>query len=70
MVMMTIWQGNDVVCCYNVAAEKKLKRIRFVHLPKNPDPDKVLEFADVLMSILPTTYSKDSVQILTRTRYI
>ncbi|WP_314068632.1 hypothetical protein [uncultured Vagococcus sp.] len=67
--MMVIWEGTDVVCCYNVATQKELKRIRLVHLPKNPEPNKVVEFAKLFLEVLPTKYSKDSVQILTRTRY-
>lgn len=67
--MMVIWEGTDVVCCYNDSTQSKLKRIRFVHLPKHPEPDKVVAFAKLLLEVLPTRYSKDSVQILTRTRY-
>ena len=67
---MIIWEGTDVVCCYNVAGESKLKRLRFVHLAKNVESEKVLAFADLLLEVLPTTHSKDSAQILTRTRYL
>lgn len=67
--MMVIWEGTDVVCCYNVASKSKLTRIRFVHLPKVPDPEKVVAFADLFLEILPTQYTKESAQIITRTRY-
>ncbi len=67
---MIIWEGTDVVCCFNVAGETKLKRIRLSHLPKEPDPDKVLAFADLFLEVLPAFYSKDSVQLLSRTRYL
>lgn len=67
---MIIWEGTDVVCCYNVDGESKLKRIRLVHLPKEPDPAKVLAFANLFLEVLPTEYSKDSVQLIKRTRYL
>lgn len=67
---MIIWEGTDVVCCYNVVGESKLTRIRLVHLTKQPDPEKVLEFAALFLTLLPIEYSKDSVQLLTRTRYL
>lgn len=67
---MRIWEGTDVVCCYNEDSQSKLKRIRLVHLPEQPNPEKVLEFAELFLTILPTSYSKDSVQILNRTRYL
>lgn len=67
---MKVWEGTDLVCCYNVAGESKLKRIRLTHAPNEPNLEKVLEFAELLLTVLPTTYSKDSVQVLTRTRYL
>ncbi|WP_314065608.1 hypothetical protein [uncultured Vagococcus sp.] len=67
---MIIWEGTDVVCCYNVAAQMELKRIRFVHLPKKPDPEKVVAFANLLLEVLPKSHSKDSSVIITRTRYV
>lgn len=67
---MKIWEGTDVVCCYNVAGQSKLKRIRLVHLPKEPDPQQVLDFAQLFLTMLPKDYSKDSVQVINRTRYL
>lgn len=68
--MMKIWEGTDVVLCYNVEDDDKTKRIRLVHLPEEPDPDHVMDFARLFINLLPATHSMDSIQILKRTRYV
>lgn len=66
---MIIWEGTDVICCFNVVGQTKLKRIRLVHLPKEPDIDKVLAFQKLFLTVLPAGYRDESVQLIKRTRY-
>lgn len=68
--MLRIWEGTDTVLCYNVEDDDKTKRIRLVHLPEEPNTESVMAFAKLFLGLLPTTYSMDSVQILTRARYL
>lgn len=67
---MKIWEGTDLVCCYNIEGEEQLRRIRLVHLPEKVDPEEVSKFATLFLTVLPSTHSEDSVQIINRTRYI
>lgn len=67
---MIIWEGNAAEIYFNVVGKNGLTKLRLVHLPKNPDPEKLLEMLDLFTTIMPEGSSRDSVVVVNRTRYL
>ncbi|MBP1042441.1 hypothetical protein I6N95_15590 [Vagococcus sp. BWB3-3] len=67
---MIIWEGNAAEFYFNVPGSNQLQKFRMVHLPKEPDPEKLLKALDLFATIMPKGSSRDSVVVVNRTRYI
>lgn len=67
---MIIWEGCAAEIYFNIPGGGKLQKYRIVHLPKNPDREKLLKLLDLFTTIMPEGYSRDSIVVVNRTRYL